>query len=105
MSKSRLTMARKEWEAMVIDVQKFHSDLCEEIPAETVVKLLVKQHAGFVRLVKKMIAVKRKEIACIDDGLCDRDVDRPLEVHEIMREIQVCDDLLAALGKRKGGNK
>jgi|CXWL01.1.fsa_nt_gi hypothetical protein len=95
-------MARKGWdfEAMVKKAQDGYDPDGRHLLSRDVVTLLARQHAAFVRLVKRMIAVKRKEIACIDDGLCDRDVDRPLEVHEIMREIQVCDDLLAALGKR-----
>ena len=80
--------------------------------AERIVQqLLLHQHRAVVRRVKRLIDERRAEIRCIDDGLCDRDLNRPIryghvpaEVHAIQREIQVCDELLAALAAyREGG--
>lgn len=64
--------------------------------------LLRREHAALVRAVKRLIEEKKAEIMAIDDGLCDRDLDRASEVHQIKREIQAQQDVLALLATRKG---
>lgn len=64
------------------------------------VKLLRAEHRAVVRLVKRELDTRKAEIRCIDDGHCDRDINRPAEVHAIQREMQGLNDLLAALAKR-----
>ena len=65
--------------------------------------LLRREHAAIRRQVKAMIDEKRAEIRCIDDGLCEMDLNRPAEVQNIQREIQVCNDMLDWLEERKNG--
>lgn len=57
------------------------------------------QRAWVRRIVKSEITTKKAEIRCVDDGDCDRGLNRPAEVHAIQREIAVCDDILAALAR------
>ena len=64
------------------------------------ITLLRQQHRAVTRKVTSMVEAMRAEIGCIDDGLCDRALNRPAEVHAIQREMQVCHDLLAWLDQR-----
>ena len=66
----------------------------------TATHLMRLEHRAVVRLVKQQIAIREAEIRWIDDGHCDRDLNRPAEVHAIQREMQGLKDILAALAKR-----
>lgn len=54
---------------VVIAQQQFHDDLCEEIPARKVVKLLQREHAAVVRKVKAMNKECNNPCTCCCDNL------------------------------------
>lgn len=68
-----------------------------------VAPLLRRQHAAFVRLVRREIATRTAEIRAIDDGYGDRNLNAPAEVHAIQREMQGLRDLLGTLSRYKKG--
>ena len=83
-------MARKGWEGTVEKVAvESASNGCMVVTADDAVTLLARQHADFVRIVKKLRDGNGHSSAAI----CQ-------PAYQL-----ACDDILAALGKRKGEKK